>query len=138
MWNVQRNYSGKWTQLKTVNICIVDDLLNVIFYSKIKSCSMSTKSSLKTCLKFFALYNLCVLTQNLWKCPKIFSWDSPALKWSPSLNVSTTPITAMDCRQCLPLSVVQLKGKHWQKLHCRKVVVDKIGQLLIWQYIHLK
>ena len=27
-------------------------------------------------------------------------------------NVSTTPITAMGCRQCLPLSVVQLKGKH--------------------------
>ena len=25
-------------------------------------------------------------------------------------NVSTTPITAMGCRQCLPLSVVQLKG----------------------------
>ena len=75
-------------------IFLLDDLLNVIFYSKIKCCSMSTKSSLKTCLKFFALNNLCVLTQNLWKCPKIFSWDSPALKWSPSLNVSTTPITA--------------------------------------------
>ena len=31
-----------------------------------------------------------------------------------SLNVSTTPITAMGCRQCLPLCVVQLKGKHCQ------------------------
>ena len=30
-------------------------------------------------------------------------------------NVSTTPITAMGCRQCLPLSVVQLKGKQCQK-----------------------
>ena len=30
-------------------------------------------------------------------------------------NVSTTPITAMGCRQCLPLSVVQLKGKHCRK-----------------------
>ena len=29
------------------------------------------------------------------------------------LNVSTTPITAMGCRQSLSLSVVQLKGKHW-------------------------
>ena len=29
-----------------------------------------------------------------------------------SPNVSTTPITAMGCRQCLHLSVVQLKGKH--------------------------
>ena len=27
-------------------------------------------------------------------------------------NVSTTPITAIGCRQCLSLSVVQLKGKH--------------------------
>ena len=34
--------------------------------------------------------------KGLWFCP----------------NVSTTPITAMGYRQCLPLSVVQLKGKH--------------------------
>ena len=33
------------------------------------------------------------------------------------LNVSTTPIMAMGCRQCLPLSVVQLKGKHYRKPH---------------------
>ena len=33
------------------------------------------------------------------------------------LNVSTTPITAMRCRQCLSLSVDQLKGKHCQKPH---------------------
>ena len=32
----------------------------------------------------------------------------------------TTPITAMGCHQCLPLSVVQLKGKHCRKPHCRK------------------
>ena len=31
---------------------------------------------------------------------------------SHGLNVSTTPITAMGWRQCLPLSVVQLKVKH--------------------------
>ena len=43
---------------------------------------------------------------------------------SHGLNVSTTPITAMGCRQCLPLSVVQLKGKHCQKTHCRNGVVD--------------
>jgi hypothetical protein len=41
-----------------------------------------------------------------------------------SRNVSTTPITAMGCRQCLPLSVVQLKGKHCRKPHCRNGVVD--------------
>ena len=39
-------------------------------------------------------------------------------------NISTTPITAMGCRQCLPLSVVQLKGKHCQKPHCRNGIVD--------------
>ena len=33
-------------------------------------------------------------------------------------NVSTTPITAMGCRQCLPLSVVHLKSKHCRKPHC--------------------
>ena len=45
-----------------------------------------------------------------------------------SPNVSTTPITAMGCRQCLPLSVVQLKGKHYRKPHCRNGVVDTYGQ----------
>ena len=44
-----------------------------------------------------------------------------------SLSVSTTPITAMGCRQCLPLSVVQLKGKHCRKPHCRNGVVDTFG-----------
>ena len=49
----------------------------------------------------------------------------------PSPNVSTTPITTMGCRQCLPLSVVQLKGKHCQKLHCRNGVVDTFGPTLL-------
>ena len=31
------------------------------------------------------------------------------------LYVSTTPITAMGCRQCLPLSAIQLKGNHCRK-----------------------
>jgi hypothetical protein len=44
------------------------------------------------------------------------------------LNVSTTPIAAMGCQQCLPLSVVQLKGKHCRKSHCRNGVVDTFGQ----------
>ena len=42
------------------------------------------------------------------------------------MNVSTTPIMAMECRQCLPISVVQLKGKHCRKPHCRNGVVDKL------------
>ena len=44
-----------------------------------------------------------------------------------SPNVSTTPITAMGCRQCLPLSVVRLKGKHCRNPHCRNGVVDTFG-----------
>ena len=43
-------------------------------------------------------------------------------------NVSTTPITAMVCRQCLPLNVVQLKGKYCRKPHCRNGVVYTFGQ----------
>jgi hypothetical protein len=31
------------------------------------------------------------------------------------LNISTTPITAIGCQQCLPLIVVQLKAKYYQK-----------------------
>ena len=49
-------------------------------------------------------------------------------------NISTTPITAMECRQCLPLSVVQLKGKHCQKPHCCNGVVDTFGQGNICKY----
>ena len=30
----------------------------------------------------------------------------------PFPNVSTTPIMAMGCQQCVSLSAVQLKGKH--------------------------
>ena len=43
-------------------------------------------------------------------------------------NVSTTTITAMGCQQSLSLSVVQLKGKHCHKPHCRNGVVDTFGQ----------
>ena len=46
-------------------------------------------------------------------------------------NVFTTPITAMRCWQCLPLSVVQLKGKLCRKPHCRNGVVDTFGHILI-------
>ena len=48
-----------------------------------------------------------------------------------SWNVSTTPNTAMGCRQCLLLSVVQLKGKHCRKPQCRNGVVDMFGQRLL-------
>ena len=41
--------------------------------------------------------------------------------------IAQTPITAMGCQQCLPLSVVQLKGKHCRKPHCRNGVVGIFG-----------
>ena len=55
-------------------------------------------------------------------------------------NVSTTPITAMGCRQCLPLSVVQLKDKHCRRPHCHNGVVDTFGpcQNEIWTTIWSK
>ena len=37
---------------------------------------------------------------------------------------------AMGCRQWVPLSVVQLKGKHCRKPHCRNGVVDTFEQTL--------
>ena len=40
------------------------------------------------------------------------------------LSDYTTPITTMGCWQCLPLSVVQLKGKYCWKAHCCNRVVD--------------
>ena len=43
------------------------------------------------------------------------------------LNVSTTHITAMECWQCLPLSVVQLKDKHCRKPHCSNGIVDTLS-----------
>ena len=44
-----------------------------------------------------------------------------------SPNVSTTPITAMGCRQCLSLSVVQLKGKHCRHPIAVMGVVNTFG-----------
>ena len=51
--------------LDAMPLFLLDDLLNVIFYSKITCCSMLIKSSLKTCLKCFALYSLCSNSKNL-------------------------------------------------------------------------
>ena len=42
-----------------------------------------------------------------------------------------TPITAIGCRQHLPLSVFQLKDKHCQRPHCRNGVVDRFGKVLL-------
>ena len=40
---------------------------------------------------------------------------------------------AMGCRQCLPLSVIQLGCKHCQKPHCRNGVVDTFGLCHIFE-----
>ena len=53
-----------------------------------------------------------------------------SLKRTQCPTISTTPITAMVCRQCLPLSVVQLKGRHCRKPHCPNGVVDTFRPLL--------
>ena len=41
----------------------------------------------------------------------------------------------MGRRQCLSLSVVQLKGKHCRKPHCRNAVVDTFGHARMGQKI---
>ena len=47
------------------------------------------------------------------------------------------PITAMGCRQCLPLNVVQLKGKRCQKLHCRNELFERcVLKLTIWEVLY--
>ena len=51
--------------------------------------------------------------------------------WQCCPNVSTTPNTAMGCQQCLPLSVVQLRGKHCRNPHCCNGVADTFGHSLV-------
>ena len=65
----------------------------------------------------------------LWNCSLSFLWGlrSTNIKLvitSLLFNISTTPIMAIGCQQCLPLSVIQLKGKHCRKPHCHNGVVD--------------
>ena len=51
-----------------------------------------------------------------------------------SLNVSTTPITAIGCRQC-----ISTKGKHCHKPNCCNGAVDIFGQIvpISCQTLHL-
>ena len=48
-------------------------------------------------------------------------------------NVSTTPIMAMGCRQCLHISIVQLKGKH-----CKNPIVIMPWALSGWLQLNGK
>ena len=55
-----------------------------------------------------------------------------------SKHIDQRPIKATRCRQCLPLSVVQLKGKHCRKPNCRNGVVDTFGQsFTIFYYTYI-
>ena len=51
-------------------------------------------------------------------------------------NLSTTPITAIGYKQCLTLSVVQLKSEHYRNPHSLKqpiiVATVKNGFLMHW------
>ena len=60
------------------------------------------------------------------KRPALYLNPNP-IKGRCGLNVSTTPIIAMGCQQCLSLSVVQLKGKHCRIPYCCNGVVDTFG-----------
>ena len=89
-------------------------------------------------LKFF-LKNQCHFY--MYQCFHVFHYQNKNETFSVMLyrkkwkslcrNVSTIPITAMGCQQCLPLSVVQLKDKHCWKLHCRNGVLDKFKQYVL-------
>ena len=54
---------------------------------------------------------------------------------SQGANVSATLIMGMGCQQCLLLSVVQLKGNHCPKPHCRNGMVGTFGQGLVVEYL---
>ena len=60
-----------------------------------------------------------------------FPRNCPLLSNKHCPNVSITPITAMGCRQCLPL-----KGKHCRKPHCRNGVVDTFRPTLPLYKLH--
>ena len=45
-------------------------------------------------------------------------------------------VPAMFSKHCLPLSVVELKGDHCQKPHCRNGVVDTLGLYVVQNTQH--
>jgi hypothetical protein len=57
------------------------------------------------------------------------------------LEYSGRTYLQLPLRQCLPLSVVQLKGKHCRKPHCHNGIVDTFGltpQSLFLNYSYTK
>ena len=65
----------------------------------------------------------------------IYSWNMPERVWvefqGDFFDFPQSPITVMGCWQCLPLSVIQLKGKHCPKRHYCTGVVDKFGLCIV-------
>ena len=53
--------------------------------------------------------------------------SSARAKWPTLPKLIYNSLYGNGCRQCLPLSVVQLKGKHCRKPHCRNGVKDMFG-----------
>ena len=71
-----------------------------------------------------------------------YGWKSFSEKFRWFLILTLTPIKAMGCLQCLPLSIVQLKGKLCRNPHCCNGVEDTFGLIewtvsktLIWSLI---
>ena len=90
-------------------------VLNMIDHEKVR----------KPCRITMYLHSKLTFGEHVWVPVALASRTGCSRSHSP--NVSTTPITAMGCQQCLPLSVVQLKGKHCRKPHCRNGVLDTLG-----------
>ena len=71
-------------------------------------------------------FPLSIYSSKVTRNHQVFNYDLKTgrqkFQGGSGLNVSSTPIMAMGCRQCLPLSVVLLKGKHCKKPRCNGVV----------------
>ena len=71
------------------------------------------------------------------------SWIMVLFFDTPGPNVSTTPSMAVGCLAMFTSQIVQLKGKHCQKLHCRNGVVDTFrpgvpgGAPKQWRYFNI-
>ena len=94
---------------------------------------------LKTVENFFP----CLPFVNSFVEPKLYVYskyykqsDESCSYGIPGPNLSTTPIKG--CPQCLPLSVVQLKGKHCWKPHCLDGVVIHSGIVSVYHTWDIK
>ena len=103
------------------------------------------KTSVPASVNYLYRYVHFCYIEKIWTICNVFCYFSSGTdSWSILSSVtqrqwphtSAIPIRAMACRQCLSLSVFQLKGKHSWNLHCHNGVVDTFGQgrKLLHQY----